>query len=239
MSAPRVVVVIPTYNERGNIEILVKKIVALDVPNLRIMVVDDNSPDGTGSVAEQLSGMYPISVVHRAHKEGIGPAYISAFQEIIRNRSADIIIQMDADLSHDPADILRMLDAISTCDIVLCSRYVVGGSTRNWDFLRRMVSRFGNFYSRVILQLPYRDITGGYKCFRVSALEAIPWRSLSSLGYNFQIEATYVAHKKGFRIREIPICFMERTRGKSKFNLAIILESFIKVILLRFRGKIT
>ena len=232
----RIVVVTPTYNELDNMEVLVKKIFSLGVPNLHLFIVDDNSPDGTGIVADQLSLSYPITVIHRSAKKGIGPAYIEAFKKIIADKSADVVIQMDADLSHDPADIPRLLAAIDRCDLVLGSRYVAGGGTRNWGFLRRLISRFGSFYSRSVLSLPYRDLTGGFKCFRRGVLEAINLDSLSSLGYNFQIETTYAAHKKGFRICEVPICFTERAHGKSKFNLAIIVESFFKVIKLRLRG---
>lgn len=228
-----VVIVTPTYNEKGNLPELVEKIFALDLPDLRMIVVDDNSPDGTGELAEELSKKYPLTVIHRERKEGIGRAYAHAFQNILAERP-DCIIQMDADFSHDPAVIPEMLKLAQTRDVILGSRYVPGGAIVNWEPMRRLVSRLGNAYARAVLGLPYRDLTGGYKCFRRKVLEEIDLDSLSSVGYNFQIETTYKAHQKGFRITEIPISFTERKVGVSKFNLGIILESFWKVLLLRF-----
>lgn len=229
-------VVIPTYNERANLELLVKKIFDLKIPNLSLLVVDDNSPDGTGQLAEELAKNYPISVLHRQQKMGLGKAYVDAFQRLLSgSEKPDYIIQMDADLSHDPSVIPEMLEKIKICDLVLGSRYIAGGRTENWDFFRKLISRFGNFYARIILGLPYHDLTGGYKCFKIDVLENIDLDSLSSVGYNFQIETTYRAHQKGYKICEVPISFTERKTGASKFNLGIILESFWKVLLLRFR----
>ncbi|MBI2640507.1 MAG: polyprenol monophosphomannose synthase [Candidatus Sungbacteria bacterium] len=231
------VIVIPTYNERQNLPLVVEGIFALGIPDLRVMVVDDNSPDGTGVVAEKLAQKYPVSVMHREKKQGIGAAYVCAFKKILAlPEKQECVIQMDADMSHDPALIPQMLASIKTCDLVLGSRYIAGGGIKNWDPLRRLVSRFGNVYARFVLWLPYRDLTGGYKCFRPEVLEAIDLDSLSSRGYNFQIETTFKAHQKGFRIIEIPIVFTERKFGVSKFNLPIILESFIKVFWLRLHG---
>ncbi len=230
----KVYVVIPTYNERENLPALVEKIFALKIPDLRLMVVDDNSPDGTGRIADELRQKYPVTVIHRAEKSGLGKAYVQGFESL--PPEAEIVIQMDADLSHDPAAIPAMLEKIKTCDVVLGSRYIPGGNTKNWDLARKLISRFGNFYARTILALPYRDLTGGFKCFRREALEKINLSLLSSVGYNFQIETTYAAHKKGLKICEIPITFTERRLGSSKFNLGIILESFWKVLRLRFRN---
>lgn len=233
---PKITVIIPTYNERNNLELLVKKIFDLKIPDSRIMVVDDNSPDGTGKLAEELGKQYPITVLHRQKKEGLGRAYVEAFRNVLERDNPDFIIQMDADLSHDPAAIPLMLEKIKNCDLVLGSRYIRGGKVENWAFLRKFISRFGNLYARTILGLPYRDLTGGFKCFRRKVLENIDFSLLSSTGYNFQIETTYKAHKKGYKICEIPISFTERKIGNSKFNLGIILESFWKVLLLRFRS---
>ncbi|MDO8466818.1 MAG: polyprenol monophosphomannose synthase [bacterium] len=238
----RIYVVTPTYNEQGNLPILAEKIFALKIPDLHLMVIDDNSPDGTGKIADELRQKYPISVIHREKKSGLGKAYAQGFQSL--PPETEIVIQMDADLSHDPAVIPAMLEKINSsagsgqvpCDLVLGSRYVPGGKIENWNLIRRMISRFGNFYARTILGLPYRDLTGGFKCFRREVLKTIQLDSLSSTGYNFQIETTYAAHKKGFKICEVPITFAERKTGKSKFNLRIILESFWKVLTLRFRN---
>ena len=231
---PSTFVVIPTYNEKDNLPILVQKIFDLKISDLRLIIVDDNSPDGTGKIAEDLAMKYPIRVIHREKKEGLGKAYVAAFKEILSKDEAMFVIQMDADLSHDPAVIPAMLEKIQNCDLVIGSRYIPGGQTVNWDFFRKLISRFGNSYARVVLGLPYRDLTGGFKCWRSEVLGKIDLDSLSSTGYNFQIETTYKAHPLGYKINEIPITFVERKVGKSKFNLGIILESFWKVLLLRF-----
>ena len=178
---------------------------------------------------------HPLTVIHRSEKQGLGTAYVDAFKRILASPDApDFIVQMDADLSHDSAVIATMLARMGECDLVLGSRYVPGGKIENWDFFRKLVSRFGNIYARWMLWLPQRDLTGGFKCWRYHALERVDLDSLSSVGYNFQIETTYRAHKNGFRVCEIPITFVERKRGVSKFNLGIILESFWKVLLLRW-----
>jgi len=232
----KVVIVIPTYNEREALPALVARIRALGLPNYRMLVVDDNSPDGTGALADELAREYPLSVIHRPRKEGLGKAYVQAFTELLRlpsEKQPQYVIQMDADLSHDPADIPRLLETAVSCDVALGSRYVRGGRIEQWDFFRRCISRFGNLYARTLLRLPYRDLTGGYKCFRLEVLRKLTLETISSTGYNFQIEMTYFAHRKGFRVCEIPIVFTERKTGASKFNLAIVLESFWKVFVLR------
>lgn len=235
----RTLVITPTYNEKENLPVLAERIFALKIPNLTLIVVDDNSPDGTGRVAEELAKKYPARVIHRPGKQGLGTAYAAAFKEILNiTSSQDVnIVQMDADLSHDPAVIPAMLEKIKNCDVILGSRYVKGGKIENWDFLRRMVSWFGNLYARIILGVPYRDLTGGYKCWRREVLEKLDSDSLSSLGYNFQIETTYRAHKLGYKICETPITFRERKTGVSKFNFGIMLEAFWKVLRLRFKKK--
>lgn len=228
-------VVTPTYNEKDNLPLLVEKIFNLKIPNLTLVIVDDNSPDGTGKLADKLAESYPIQVIHRSQKLGLGTAYTTAFEQILKEKP-NYIIQMDADLSHDPTMIPKMLESITTCDVVIGSRYVKAGGIENWNWSRRLISRFGNLYARLILNLPYRDLTGGFKCWRRKVLEKIDFNALSSIGYNFQIETTYRAHKLGCKIKEIPIIFSERKVGDSKFNASIILESFIKVLLLRLRG---
>ena len=229
------VIIIPTYNEKDNLPLLIKGIFDLKLPGLKVVVVDDNSPDGTGKIADQLAKQFPLKVIHRSSKLGLGTAYVEAFKAILRDSDVDYIFEMDADLSHDPSAIPQFLAKIATCDLVLGSRYIAGGRIENWDFMRRLVSRTGNFYARLVLGLPYHDLTGGYKCYRRKVIEALDLDKLSSVGYNFQIETTYLAHKKGFKICEVPITFTERKSGVSKFNLWIILESFWKVLLLRTR----
>ncbi|MEK7629485.1 MAG: polyprenol monophosphomannose synthase [Patescibacteria group bacterium] len=232
----KAVVVIPTYNERSNIIEVIEKIFALGLNDLEVLVVDDNSPDGTAEVVKELSLKYPIKLLSRAKKEGLGKAYVSAFKLILSAQDKpDYIIQMDADLSHNPKNILDFLHKIGEWDLVLGSRYIKGGGTENWDVIRKMVSRFGNIYAQLILSLPYKDLTGGFKCWKRGVLEKINLDSLSSTGYNFQIETTYKAQKLGYKICETPIIFTERKTGKSKFNLGIIWESFIKVLWLRIK----
>lgn len=234
-----IAVITPTYNERDSLGSLIEQIFSLTISNITLVVVDDCSPDGTGEIAEKLAEIYPIRVIHREKKMGLGTAYVHAFREILTTQNKnkpDYIIQMDADLSHDPAAIPKFLEAIGHSDVVLGSRYVPRGKIENWDFFRRLISRLGNFYARRVLSLPYRDLTSGYKCFRREVLESMNLDSLSSVGYNFQIETTFHAHKKNFRIQEIPIIFRERKTGQSKFHISIILESFLKVLLLRFHA---
>ncbi|QQG45259.1 MAG: polyprenol monophosphomannose synthase [Candidatus Sungiibacteriota bacterium] len=231
------IIITPTYNEKGNLKILLEKIFSLQLPDLQVMVVDDNSPDGTGELAEELAQHYHLWVLHRVRREGLGRAYIHAFQEVLRaGKAPDYVIQMDADMSHDPLVIPCFLEKIKTCDLVLGSRYVKGGEIINWGIPRRVISFLGNLFARLVLGLPHRDLTGGFKCWRIGLLKAIDLNSLSSNGYNFQIETTYRAHQKGFKICESPIAFTERKTGVSKFNLGIILESFYKILLLKLRG---
>lgn len=231
----KIIIVIPTYNERDNIEKIISKILGLNNPNISILVVDDNSPDGTGQIVENIKKENAeVSILHRDKKEGLGKAYIAGFKKALSD-GADLIFEMDADLSHDPKYIPAMLEASEENDLVLGSRYVKGGGVSNWNFIRRQISRFGNIYARVVLGLPYKDLTGGFKCYRRKVLETIDLDAVNSLGYNFQIETTYEAHRAGFRITEVPIVFVERVEGKSKFNLKIMLEGFLKVLTLRFK----
>jgi len=226
-------IVIPTYNERGNIETLLPMIFQHGLPDLNVVVIDDNSPDGTGQVVERMRAKYRnLQILHREKKSGLGQAYLAGFRYAFEH-NAQLIMQMDADLSHDPKHIPQFLAEVKQADLVLGSRYIANGGVRNWNLARRLISRFGNIYARIILGLPYHDLTGGFKCFRREVLEKIDITTLSSLGYNFQIETTYKAHLNGARIIEIPIIFTERVEGESKFSLKIILESFWRVILLR------
>jgi len=227
---PRIYLVIPTYNESQNLPVLIKQISELKIADLNILVVDDNSPDGTGQLAEELKATYPfISVLHRLGKGGLGPAYVAGFSEVL-GRGADYILQMDSDLSHDPKYLPDLLAVMADYDVALGSRYVKGGGVSNWNLTRRLISRFGNFYARNILRLPIKDVTGGFRCFKRKVLETIKLNDLSSVGYNFQIEVAYKAYRAGFKIKEVPIVFTERAGGKSKFDFGIIWESFIKVI---------
>src|SRR3989338_1467943 len=238
--SPRVTVVIPTYNEKDSLTELMGRIHAFRIENINIYVVDDSSPDGTGALADNLSKQFPLHVIHRDAKEGLGKAYMHAFYEITAlatHERPEFVLQMDADLSHNPSDIPRFLERIQTCDVVLGSRYIPGGGIENWGIFRRLVSRFGNIYASLVLGMPYRDLTSGYKCFRMEVLQTINFDKVSSIGYNFQIETTYLAKKKSFRVCEIPIVFTERKFGKSKFNVWIIVESFWKVLMIRLRSK--
>lgn len=231
----KTVIVIPTYNEKDNLPKLVERIFSQNLADIQVVVVDDNSPDGTGRLADQLCATYPgLRALHRSEKGGLGPAYIAGFRHALA-AGAELIMEMDADWSHDPKYLPDFFRAIATADVVLGSRYISGGGVSNWGMSRRLISRFGNIYARLILGMPYRDLTGGYKCFRRAVLEKIDLGKLSSVGYNFQIETTYRAHQAGFKIVEVPIVFVERAAGSSKFSLKIMLESFWKVLLLRFQ----
>jgi dolichol-phosphate mannosyltransferase len=232
----RVIAVIPTYNELDNLERLVDSIRKLDI-GIHILVVDDNSPDGTGKLAASLSLRHPgeVFVLQRESKEGLGRAYLAAFQYVLKNFDYDIIIQMDCDFSHDPAYIPDFLKAIEQADLVLGSRYLTGVNVVNWDFKRLLLSKSASAYARLITGMPYSDLTGGFKCWRRGALEGIRLDRVFSVGYLFQVETTYRVWKTGkFKIAEIPIIFYERNRGRSKIHLGIILESIIGVIRLRF-----
>lgn len=230
-------IIIPTYNEKVNVVVLLGKIFSLGIENLHVLIVDDASPDGTGQIVEGLKLQYPhLDVLHRPGKAGLGKAYLAGFSEVLA-RGADYVFEMDADLSHDPKYIKDFLLAGQNYDLVLGSRYIQGGGVSNWNLTRRLISRFGNIYARLVLNLPFSDLTGGFKCYRRLVLERIMGENLSSVGYNFQIETTYKAYLAGFKIGEVPIIFTERAGGKSKFSLKIILESFWQVLLLRLGSK--
>lgn len=229
----KTLIIIPTYNEIENIENLVSAIYG-QVPEASILVVDDNSPDGTAALVEKLQKNDPrIHLIKRPGKMGLGTAYIAGFKYALE-RDFEYIFEMDADFSHDPVYLPRFLEAAKDFDLVLGSRYVPGGGVENWPWRRKMISIGGSLYSRMILGVPYKDLTGGFKCFRRGTLEALPLDEVHSEGYSFQIEMTYRAHKKGFTIREIPIIFKDRKGGKSKMSWAIFFEAFYRVWQIRF-----
>jgi dolichol-phosphate mannosyltransferase len=240
MSVPRVTVCLPTYNERENLERMVR---ALGDKDVGVLVIDDNSPDGTGDIADRLAAELDyVSVLHREEKEGIGRAYIAAFEHLLRETDAELILEMDCDFSHDPDDVPRLIAAVEGgADLALGSRYVEGGGTRNWGLLRRIVSWGGSFYARVVLGLKVRDLTGGFKCFRRSVLETLDFDAIESKGYAFQVETTYRVIRHGFEVVEVPIVFADRTEGTSKMSRAIFLEAVARVPALRWaalRGRL-
>jgi dolichol-phosphate mannosyltransferase len=223
-------VCVPTYNERENVERMVRALVARGV---RVLVIDDHSPDGTGEIADRLAAeLEQVAVLHRERKEGIGPAYIAGFREALR-RGADLVLEMDCDFSHDPDDVPRLIAAAEHADLVLGSRYVDGGRVGNWGLLRRLISRGGSLYAQILLGLPVRDLTGGFKCYRRAVLEALPLDQIHAKGYAFQIETTYRALRQGFRVREVPITFVDREHGGSKMSRSIVIEAAWKVPQLR------
>lgn len=228
----KIVCVIPTYNEKENIVNLIEQLRAL-YPQLHILVVDDNSPDRTGTIAEQMKNSH-LDVLQRKAKEGLGKAYLAGFSKALSD-GADIVIQMDADLSHDPVYIEKMLTAIKDYDVVIGSRYVNGISIVNWPIMRLILSWFGSAYARLATGLKINDLTGGYKCIRRSALEAIDFGKINTVGYGFQIEMNYAFHKCGQKICEVPIIFYERTRGKSSMTKSMVLEAVLRTPLFRFK----
>jgi dolichol-phosphate mannosyltransferase len=232
----RILICLPTYNERENLESMVRALGGLGLDALEVLVIDDSSPDGTGEIADRLAAELPwVHVLHRERKEGLGPAYLAGFRRAFE-LDADLVFEMDCDFSHDPADVPRLVQAAADADLVLGSRYVRGGGTRNWGLVRRFISRGGSLYAQALLQLGIRDLTGGFKCYRRAVLEAIDLDAISSLGYAFQIETTYRALRAGFRVVEVPITFADREVGGSKMSKAIVLEAIWKVPLLRIRA---
>jgi len=224
---------LPTYNERENLEAMVSALGEVLPEDSRILVIDDNSPDGTGEIADRLAAERGnVEVLHRPRKEGLGPAYLAGFRRAL-GLGADLVLEMDCDFSHDPADVPRLLAAADGADLVLGSRYVPGGGTKNWGVLRRVVSRVGSLYAQVLLGLRVRDLTGGFKCYRRAVLETIDLDAIKSKGYAFQIETTYRAIRAGFRVAEVPIVFVDRQVGGSKMSNSIVLEAIWKVPALR------
>jgi dolichol-phosphate mannosyltransferase len=229
----RAVVCIPTYNERENLEAMVNALARVLGPDDHVLVIDDNSPDGTGEIADRLAaGCTYVEVLHRPEKQGIGPAYLDGFHHALA-AGAELVLEMDCDFSHDPADVPRLIAAAEDADLVLGSRYARGGGTRNWGLLRRAISRWGSLYAQIILGLHVRDLTGGFKCYRRTVLETIDLDAIAARGYAFQIETTYRTIRAGFRVVEIPITFVDREVGGSKMSRSIVIEGFWRVPALR------
>jgi dolichol-phosphate mannosyltransferase len=230
----RATVCLPTYNERENLEPMLR---ALEPHGVRVLVIDDNSPDGTGEIADRLATeLGLVDVLHRERKEGLGPAYVAGFRRALAD-GAELVLEMDCDFSHDPADVPRLIAAAEAgAGLALGSRYVEGGAVANWGLVRRFVSAGGSWYARTLLGVPIRDLTGGFKCYRREVLERIDLDAVHSKGYAFQIETTYRTLRAGFRVVEVPICFSDRTEGHSKMSRAIVAEAVWKVPVLRARA---
>jgi dolichol-phosphate mannosyltransferase len=234
----KTVVVLPTYNEAENLPRMVDALLSQPVADLTILVVDDNSPDGTGKLADDLSVAFPgkVAVLHRPGKQGLGRAYVAGFKRALE-MGADYIVEMDSDFSHPAAAVPQMVAKMAEYDVVVGSRYVRGGSVdKNWSFYRKALSWWGSrVYAPLILGLSIHDATGGFKCFRRAALGAIDLDAVRSNGYTFQVEMNYICHRKGFRIFELPFHFEDRTLGKSKMNWRISVEAMWRVWQIRFR----
>ncbi len=225
--------VLPTYNEAENVEPFVEAARAKLPTSARVLIVDDDSPDGTGEIADRIAERHEnVSVLHRQRKEGLGPAYIAGFRRALAG-GAGLVLEMDSDFSHDPAYLLRLLEASRRADLVLGSRYVEGGGVSDWGPLRRTISRGGSAYARLVLGVDVRDLTGGFKCFRREVLEAIDLDSIQARGYAFQVELTYRAIRLGFKVVEVPIVFRDRQAGASKMDRSIVAEAVWRVPLLR------
>ena len=235
--APDVWVLLPTYNEAENLERIVSAVLEQLPASRRVLIVDDNSPDGTGEIADRLAeGDESVEVLHRERKEGLGPAYLAGFRVALTG-GAERIIEMDADFSHDPAYLPALIGATERADLAIGSRYVPGGGITDWGPMRRFISRGGSAYARAALGLPVKDLTGGFKCFRRIVLETINLDTIEARGYAFQVETTYRAIKAGFRVVEVPIVFKDRTDGTSKMSKSIVAEAMWRVPAMRFRRR--
>lgn len=231
----RILVIIPTYNELENVKKIIPAVLEQN-SGIDVLIVDDNSPDKTGDYVEELSKENPrVKLLRREKKLGLGTAYIAGFKYALQH-NYDFVFEMDADFSHDPNEIKNFLEAIEEADLVLGSRYINGVRVLNWPMRRLLLSYFASVYTRIITGLPVKDATGGYKCFRIDVLKAIDLDRIKSNGYSFQIEMTFKAYKKGFRIKEIPIVFMDRVKGKSKMSKKIVREAVFMVWKLRLRS---
>jgi dolichol-phosphate mannosyltransferase len=232
----RATVCLPTYNERENLPGMIEALQGVLRDGDRVLVIDDNSPDGTGELADRLSETHEfVDVLHREEKEGLGRAYIAGFAHVLET-DAELVLEMDCDFSHDPADVPRLIAAAEAgADLVLGSRYVAGGGTRNWGLVRRLISRGGSVYTAVFLRMGVKDPTGGFKCFRRAVLERLDLKGITPRGYAFQIETTWRVKQLGFRVVEIPITFVDREVGQSKMSRAVVLEAIWRVPLLRIR----
>lgn len=225
----RTCVILPTYNEAGTIAEVIERVLASS-PHAEILVVDDNSPDGTGKIADGVAATEPrVRVLHRTHKQGLGPAYLAGFKDALE-QGFEAMIEMDSDLSHDPADVPRLIEGASSADLVIGSRYVPGGATRNWSKAREFLSRGANIFARTLLRFGLRDATSGFRIYRRALLETLPLDQIRSEGYGFQVEMAHRAWVLGFVIREIPITFSERREGASKMSRNIVFEAAAKVI---------
>jgi dolichol-phosphate mannosyltransferase len=235
--AVRATVCLPTYNERENLPRMIAALAGILRPGDRVLVIDDASPDGTGPLADHLAAEHPfLDVLHRDRKDGLGRAYVAGFRRVLET-DAELVVEMDCDFSHDPADVPRLIEAAEAgADVVLGSRYVPGGGTRNWGLLRRLISKGGSLYTALFLRMGVHDPTGGFKCFRRSALDRLDLDAITPRGYAFQIETTYRLKRLGCRVVEIPIVFVDREVGTSKMSKAVFLEAVWRVPLLRLRG---
>jgi dolichol-phosphate mannosyltransferase len=234
----RATVCLPTYNERENLPRMIEALRLVLREGDRVLVIDDNSPDGTGEIADALAAAHPfVDVLHRPQKEGLGRAYVAGFRRALAD-DAELVLEMDCDFSHDPADVPRLIEAAENgADLVLGSRYVPGGGTRNWGLARRFISRGGSVYTAVFLHMGVKDPTGGFKCFRRPVLERLDLDAITPRGYAFQIEMTYRVKRAGFKVVEIPITFVDRVVGQSKMSRSVVLEAIWRVPLLRVGGK--
>jgi dolichol-phosphate mannosyltransferase len=233
------VICLPTYNERENVERMVDALGCvlggLEGPG-RVLVIDDGSPDGTGEIADRLAGEHAwVEVLHRARKSGLGPAYLAGFARAL-DEGAELVVEVDCDFSHDPADVARLVAAAEEADVVIGSRYASGGGTRNWSLLRRFISRGGCLYAQAVLGSGVSDLTSGFKCFRREVLEALPLEEVRSRGYAFQVEMTYRAARAGFRVAEVPIVFTDRRVGGSKMSYGIVGEAAWRVPAIRIQA---
>jgi dolichol-phosphate mannosyltransferase len=233
----RATVCLPTYNERENLEQMLRALGGVLRAGDRVLVIDDRSPDGTGELADRLAEELPfVDVLHRERKEGLGPAYLAGFERALAE-GAELVLEMDCDFSHDPNDVPRLIAAAEGgADLALGSRYARGGSIPNWGLVRRAISLGGNLYAQAVLQSSVRDLTGGFKCFRRRVLETIDLGAIDSRGYAFQIETTYRVLRARFRVVEVPIAFVDREQGHSKMSRSIVLEAVWKVPLVRLRA---
>ncbi|MHB8511501.1 MAG: polyprenol monophosphomannose synthase [Actinomycetota bacterium] len=232
----KALLVLPTYNEAGSIREVIDRSLSATA-SIDVLVVDDGSPDGTGKIADEISASNPrVKVLHRPRKSGLGPAYLAGFREGLR-QGYDAMIEMDSDLSHDPSDLARFVEAAERSDLVIGSRYIPGGGVSNWSRMRLVLSKAGNLYARALLRFPLTDATSGYRCFRREVLEALPLGEVGSEGYTFQIEMAWRAWSMGFRVSEIPIQFSERREGSSKMSNRIVFEALGRVMKFAARGR--
>ena len=232
----KAVIIMPTYNEKHNIQPLIESIFNL-YPDINVLIVDDNSPDGTGMIADKISSEYAnVHAIHRKEKKGLGPAYIEGFKYAINDTDAELIFEMDADFSHDPRYIADFIKTAESCDLVIGSRYINGVNVINWPMNRLLLSYIANYYAKLLTGLKVKDLTSGFKCYRRRVLESIELDSIISSGYAFQIETVFLANLAGFSIREMPIVFTERNEGMSKMSKGIVFEAIIlisRLLLLR------